>query len=98
MGCGLSKNAQESQPAPGSVKFSDGTPAEPTGTAAVEADAAIEAGAVGVEKCNVATLAEKVERIKKELGLDPSLSLVQAVRAAQEMLGIEPDGPLTTAC
>ena len=45
-----------------------------------------------------ATLAEKVERIKKELGLDPSLSLVQAVRAAQEMLGIEPDGPLTTAC
>ena len=76
MGCGLSKNAQESQPAPGSVKFSDGTPAEPT--AAVEADAAIVAGAVGAEKCNVATLAEKVERIKKELGLEPSLSLVRA--------------------
>jgi len=41
-----------------------------------------------------ATLAEKVARIKTELGLDAALTLAQAVRLAQETLGTPPEGTL----
>jgi len=40
----------------------------------------------------VATLAEKVARIKQELGLDESLPLPAALKAANEAMGLEPEG------
>ena len=40
----------------------------------------------------VATLAEKVARIKQELGLDEALPLGPAIKAANEAMGLEPEG------
>jgi len=40
----------------------------------------------------VATLAEKVARIKLELGLDEALPLGPAIKAANEAMGLEPEG------
>ena len=41
-----------------------------------------------------ATLADKVTRIKLELGLDETLPLAQAVTAANEAMGLPPGGSI----
>lgn len=53
-----------------------------------------EAAALPTKAALPATLAEKVGRIRTELGLDGALTLAQAVRAAQEALGLVPEGTL----
>ena len=74
----------------------DHTPSASPAVEAADAAVAVVASEKGAEKCTTATLAEKVELIKRELGLDPSLSLVQAVRAAHATLGTEPEGPFAS--
>lgn len=74
----------------------DCTPAASPAAEAVDAAVAVVAKERSAEKCTTATLAEKVELVKRELGLDPSLSLVQAVRAAHATLGTQPDGPFAS--
>ena len=39
---------------------------------------------------------QKIQRIKTELSLDPDLSIRAAVQKAQEMLGVQPQGTLTS--
>ena len=41
-----------------------------------------------------ATLKEKVEFIKQELGIDPNENLGKAIKLANEKMGIEGKGPL----
>ena len=60
-------------------------PLEPVAEAPVPAPAAAPAAP---------TMAEKVARIKVELGLDDSLALAAAVKAANEAMGLEPAGAM----
>ena len=75
----------------------DRTPAaRPAAVATDAAGAVVAHERAGAEKCTTATLAGKVELVKRQLGLDPSLSLVLAVRAAHATLGTEPEGPFAS--